>query len=119
MTTRLQAIRNKMGFNMREFANFLGMKYTTYVGYENGSREPGSDFLVLVARLCGTTTDYILGLTDSDGMLPQPEIRSFTGTEDPIRTMLSEPEYAMLQAYQTADERAREDALRILKAHRA
>ena len=116
MTERLKKIREKMGMNMREFSNFLGVKYTTYAGYENGSREPGSDFLALVANYCNTTTDYILGLSDSDGMLPQPQIVSFTG-EDPLRMLLSEAEFAMLRAFQAADDRAREDALAVLKAH--
>ncbi len=116
MTERLKKIREKMGMNMREFSNFLGVKYTTYAGYENGSREPGSDFLALVANYCNTTTDYILGLSDHDGMPPQPQILSFTGG-DPLETMLSEAEYAMLRAFQAADNRAREDALALLKAH--
>lgn len=116
MTERLKKIREKMGMNMREFARFLDVKYTTYAGYENGSRDPGSDFLALVAKYCNTTTDYILGLTDDDRMLPQPQIMSFTG-EDPLRMMLSEAEYALLRAFQAADDRAREDALLLLKAH--
>ena len=118
MTERLKRIREKMGMNMREFARYLDVKYTTYAGYENGSREPGSDFLTLVAKSCGTTTDYILGLTDHDGMLPQPQIISFTGEEEPLRTILTEPEYAMLRAFQAADDRAREDAMCILNAHK-
>lgn len=117
MTERLRSIREKMGMNMREFAGFLGVKYTTYAGYEKGAREPGSDFLALVARKCGTTTDYILCLTDQDGMLPQPEILSFTGTEDPLRIMLSEGEYALVSAWRQADDRAREDAQALLLAH--
>ena len=116
MNERLKKIREKMGLNMREFARFLDVKYTTYAGYENGSREPGADFLVMTARLCQTTTDYILGMTDDDGMPPQPEILSATG-EDPLRMMLTEAEYAMLHAFQSADNRAREDALALLEAH--
>lgn len=116
---RLKTIREKMGMNMREFSNFLGVKYTTYVGYENGAREPGTDFLSQVAKVCGTTTDYILGLTDEDRMLPQPETISYTGTTDPLRIILSEAEYDMLRAYQAADDRARADALALLKAHQS
>lgn len=119
MTNRLKAIREKMGMNMREFARFLDVKYTTYVGYENGAREPGGDFLTHLARLCGTTTDYLLGLTEADGLPPQPVIISVTGTEDPLRTMLPEAEYALLTLWRTADARAREDAMMVLQAHPA
>lgn len=118
MNERLKQIREKMGMNMRRFADFLGVKYTTYVGYENGSREPGCEFLTLVARYCSTTTDYILGLTEDDGMLPRPEVVSATG-EDPLRIVTSEDEYELLCAYKAADERAREDALLMLKVHPA
>lgn len=118
MTERLKRIREGMSMNMREFARFLDVKYTTYVGYENGSREPGLDFLTLVARYCGTTTDYILGLTDDAQMPPQPELVSFTGSGDPLRIMLSEGEYALLTAYRSADDRARDDALTLLNKNK-
>lgn len=117
MNERLKQIREKMGMNMREFSNFLGVKYTTYVGYENGSREPGSDFLAQVANYCHTTTDYILGLTDEDGMLPPAKIIDYAEAQEMLRIVLSEEEYAMLRAYQAADDRARKDAYMILKAN--
>ncbi len=117
MTERLKKIREKMGMNMREFSNFLGVKYTTYAGYENGSREPGSDFLALVANYCNTTTDYILGLSDHDGMPPQPQILSYEDSQEKLRMLLTESEYAMLRAFQAADDRAREDAMLLLKTH--
>ena len=116
MKDRLKKIREKTGMNMTEFARFMNVKYTTYAGYENGSREPGYEFLILIAKYCHTTTDYILGLTDQDGMLPQPTLISYTGT-DPLRAMLAEEEYAMLRAFRSADERARNDALQLLSAH--
>lgn len=114
MNERLKKIREKMNMNMREFSNFLGVKYTTYVGYENGSREPGSDFLAQVANFCNTTTDYILGVTDDDGMLPAAKVIDFAEAQDQLRIILSEDEYAMLRAYQAADDRARKDALLLL-----
>lgn len=119
MHQRLKAVREKMGMNMREFARLLDVKYTTYVGYENGSREPGGEFLTHLARVCGTTADYLLGLTEEDGMLPQPVILSVNGTEDPLRLMLPEAEYALLTLWRAADARAREDALQLLRAHPA
>lgn len=117
MNERLKLIREKMNMNMREFSNFLGVKYTTYVGYENGSREPGSDFLAQVANCCHTTTDYILGLTDEDSMLPPAKLIDYAEAQEMLRIVLTEEEYAMLRAYQAADDRAREDALALLKAH--
>lgn len=116
MNERLKRLREKMGMNMREFSAFLNVKYTTYAGYENGSREPGSDFLALVANRCSTTTDYILGLTEEDG-LPQAQVIGYQDAQDKLRVILTEEEYAMLRAFQAADDRAREDAAVLLKAH--
>lgn len=81
MQTRLKELRESIGMNRKEFAAFLDIKYTTYVGYENGSREPGSDFLALVATKLGTTTDYILMLTNdpvayTHGISQLPSMRS-------------------------------------------
>lgn len=117
MNERLKKIRERMGMNMRAFSGFLGVKYTTYAGYENGSREPGSDFLALVATQCSTTTDYILGLSDEDGLPPAPQVLSYEDAQSQLRMILTEDEYAMLRAYQAADDRARGDALALLKAH--
>lgn len=63
---RLHELRIRMQMNMKEFSRFLDLKYTTYAGYENGMREPGPDFLVMVAKKCGITTDWLLGLSDDD-----------------------------------------------------
>lgn len=61
--------------NKKEFSAFLNTKYTTYVGYENGTREPGSDFLSMVANKCNTTTDYLLGITDNPRPFPKNVMR--------------------------------------------
>lgn len=43
---RIRALREKTGMSARKFAEEMGMKYTTYYGYETGSREPGSDSIL-------------------------------------------------------------------------
>lgn len=58
---RIKSLRESTGQSAKAFAiNSLKMKYTTYYGYENGSREPGSDFLNMFADYFGVTTDYLL-----------------------------------------------------------
>lgn len=59
---RIRALREKTGMSARKFAEEMGMKYTTYYGYETGSREPGSDSIVALAKYYNVTTDYILGI---------------------------------------------------------
>lgn len=61
---RLIQARELVGYNRKDFADFLKMPYRTITNYENGSREPGSDYLAKVADICGCTTDWLLGLSD-------------------------------------------------------
>lgn len=62
---RIRELREKTGMSARKFAEEMGMKYTTYYGYETGSREPGSDSIVALAKYYNVTTDYILGIEKS------------------------------------------------------
>lgn len=64
MRERLVRAREFIGYNRKSFADALGMSYRTVTNYENGSREPGHDYLIKVADFCGCTTDWLLGLSD-------------------------------------------------------
>lgn len=86
---RLREIREQTGMNKKEFSEFLGLKYTTYNGYETGSREPGSDFLKLISAKLDISTDYLLGLQDKKEILHQYNLRS--------------AEYSKIQKYRFLD----------------
>ena len=68
---RIRELRESTGMSARKFAETMGIKYTTYYGYETGAREPGSDFIVKFADYFGVTTDYILGIGTKKS--PEPE----------------------------------------------
>lgn len=76
---RLKLLREQKKLNMKQAAEALELPYTTYVGYEKGQREPNSEFLIKAADFYRTTTDYILGATDSntatDLILPLPKTK--------------------------------------------
>lgn len=76
ISDKLCEIRSKAGLNKKEFAERLGVKYTTYNGYETGSREPASDFLILVSKKFNVSIDYIMGLTDTSEKLHSYNLRS-------------------------------------------
>lgn len=61
----IRALRERTGMSARKFAEEIGIKYTTYYGYETGSREPGSDLIIALAKYHNVTTDYILGIEKS------------------------------------------------------
>ena len=44
----LRKLRERTGLNQRDFAASVGMKYTTYNGYETGKHQPKSDVLITI-----------------------------------------------------------------------
>lgn len=48
----------------KQLADMLGITDATLSGYETGNHDPKSKMLVEIAKVCNTTTDYLLGLTD-------------------------------------------------------
>ena len=54
----LKEIRESTKMNKKEFADSIGVKYTTYNGYETGTREPDSDFLILISKKFDVSIDY-------------------------------------------------------------
>lgn len=64
---RLRFYREKAGYkSAKEFAEKLGMGYTTYVAYENKDREPRYEVLCKIARLLDVTPNDLLGFTEKD-----------------------------------------------------
>ena len=58
ISERLKTLRENTQMNKKEFAAFLGMKYTTYNNYETGSREPSSDFLIMLSKKFDISIDF-------------------------------------------------------------
>lgn len=87
---RLKEIREKTGMNKKEFANYIGIKYTTYNGYETGAREPDSDFLILISQKFDVSTDYLLGLQGVREVLHSYKLKS--------------AEYAHIEKYRDLDD---------------
>lgn len=63
---RIRELRESTGMSARKFAEIIGIKYTTYYGYESGAREPGSDFITKIANYFHVSTDYILGIKEKE-----------------------------------------------------
>lgn len=71
---RIKELREGTGMSARKFAESIGIKYTTYYGYETGTREPGSDTVTALCNYFGCTADYLLGLSnDPNGHRPEKE----------------------------------------------
>ncbi|MBQ7929863.1 MAG: helix-turn-helix transcriptional regulator [Clostridia bacterium] len=62
---RLRDLREDHDLNQQQIADFLGIHQTQYSRYERGSYDIPTDFLIRLADLYKTSTDYILGRTDN------------------------------------------------------
>ncbi len=58
--TRIAALRVGAGMNQGELARKMEVSPSTIGMYEQGRREPSGRRLVLLGRLFGVTTDYLL-----------------------------------------------------------
>ena len=62
---RLQQVRQEQGFSRKEIADILEITPRAYQYYEEGKREPSYDKLVILAQQLNTSSDYLLGLSDT------------------------------------------------------
>ena len=62
---RLRDLREDRDLTQTQVADFLGMKQPQYCRYEKGLRDVPTDVLIRLAQYYGTSTDYILGLTNN------------------------------------------------------
>lgn len=61
---RIKDLREDRDLSQEQVAEYLGMKQPQYSRYERGLRDIPTDILIKLAELYGTSTDFILGLTD-------------------------------------------------------
>ena len=62
---RIKDLREDHDMSQQQVADYLGMKQPQYSRYERGLRDVPTDVLIRLAKLYQTSTDYILGLTNS------------------------------------------------------
>ena len=62
---RIKDIREDRNLTQKEIAAYLHVKQNTYSQYENGQRQLPIPSLIALAKFDNTSTDYLLGLTDT------------------------------------------------------
>lgn len=97
---KLKDIRLEKGLTQRQIADYIGCAPSVYSRYETGDREPSIDTLIQLSRCLGMTIDRIVG------------------NDTPADRGLTSYEVALINAARSADDRAREDALNMLLAHK-
>lgn len=98
---RLKEIRQGKGLTQKQVADHLGCHPCVYSRYETGEREPSVHILKQLSRFLGVSIDCIVG----------NEFAPDTTEIDPY-------EASLLRAAREADDRAKEDALKMLQMHK-
>ncbi len=64
MYERIHDLRKDYGFSQKDMANQLNIGQSTYSDYELGKLNIPISILIALAKLYGTSIDYLLELTD-------------------------------------------------------
>jgi len=107
---RLRKLRLERKLTQREVAEQLGIGVSTLGMYEGGWREPDLDTLMKLARFYGVTTDYLVGVDDSE-LSPEDQLRRLGAylrgsgaTEEDVELILQ-----ILESRQRLRERVRQE----------
>lgn len=80
VSERLIDCRKKNGLSKVEAAKKVGVTQSGYVRYESGERKPTIQVVEAIAAAFGTSTDYLLGLSDD----PSSDRITILQSENPI-----------------------------------
>lgn|SRR5690625_466787 len=58
-------------------AKNIGVARVTYTAYENGTKTPPPDMIKKLANLYDVSTDYLLGNSNNDDVIDDPEFEEF------------------------------------------
>lgn len=90
--TRLRILRQQYGLTQSELAKQLGVSTSTIGMYEQGRREPDHKTLLIICKLFGISTDYLLG---SEKTIVSSESNDFNAIIDGFERTLLEQEGLM------------------------
>ena len=77
MKFQIKEARERAGFSQRELAEIIGVAPNTFHGYESGKHAPTSHLIAKIAQACGTTVDYLLGISNDPYGTHSATIRNF------------------------------------------
>lgn len=58
---KLMELRKAKGLSQKQLATILGCSQNMISQWENGTRDPGTETLILISTYFGVTVDYLLG----------------------------------------------------------
>lgn len=70
---RIRDLREDHDLRQADIAAYLHIRQNTYSQYEGGERQLPLDMLIALAQYYGTSTDYLLNLTNQSKPYPPKE----------------------------------------------
>jgi len=61
---RLKELRLEKGLSIRQLARLTNISAASISRWENGIQDIASDYIIVLCKFLGVTTDYFLGMTD-------------------------------------------------------
>jgi len=71
MYPRIRNLREDADLNQTQMAKLLGMSQTGYSKYETGENDIPTHILIALAKIHGTSIDYLLGQTKTKERYPE------------------------------------------------
>ncbi len=71
MFRRIRDLREDRDLLQKDLADYLGCTQVSYSHYELGKRDIPTDVLIKLAAFYSTSTDYLLGITDTKKPYPK------------------------------------------------
>lgn len=120
----IKAYREKNELSQRQFADKSGVSngYISMLEKNENPKtgqplSPSMPVLKKIASAMGMTVNDLCSFVDDMAIDLGTTVMDYEDAQEKLRMILTEAEFSMLRAFQSADDRARADALAILKAH--
>lgn len=120
----IRAYREQNNLSQRQFAERSGVSngYISMLEKNENPKtgqplSPSMPVLKKIAQAMSMTVNDLCTYVEDMAIDLGTTVIDYEDAQEKLRIILTEPEYAMLRAFQAADERAREDALLLLRAH--
>ena len=116
--SNIRRLRKAAKLTQRDLAMRIDKSFSLIQKYEMGIVRPPVAVIKKIADVLNVDYYEIIGWNEVPGEDNALVISRSSADEDPARMVTTEGEFTMLTAYHSADDRAREDALVILQAHK-
>lgn len=109
MYQNLKSLRTSLDMTQEEFGKSIDVAKTTYSNYEQGIREPKSDFWISIANKYNVTVDYLMGrCNDPHGLYQENKVEN-------IKQEANTPEESeLIKKYRYLDRSGQETVKHIL-----